>query len=186
MLTLEHAGLEITVENDPTYTPRSADNVRRYDREISTCAARTFYSKHGVTARSPSKRYTAILLGCGGPTAIHAHTAVAHGGRLYVACGDAVCALTLPELAPAWICQADDATCFGVHPIPEETDLISHGELAIARISPDGEVVWRAWGRDIFTGECEVFGDRVRVVDWDGVLYEFAIADGRTLAPEAG
>ena len=181
-----HPAFEITLTPEPTYTPRSADNVRQYGREIALCEGGEFMTKLGVVVSSPAGvQNSVILLGCGGATTVHDHASVAHGDTLYLACGNAICALSLPDLTPVWVREVDLATCFGVHLLPGGTGLVSHGELSIARLSLSGEIAWSAGGRDIFTGPFVVAGNRVRAVDWDGVVYEFSLADGTVLVPEA-
>ncbi len=184
MWTIEHLGLHVTLRDEPTYTPASADNVRQYDREVHTSPGGWISSRHGVAVETlGEERTSCILLGRGGATGVHAHSAAAVGDTLYVACGNTVVALALPGLEPRWLVEADPATCFGVHLLPDGGGLIVHGELQIARLSFDGILVWRTGGADIFTGELRVEPPAVAVTDWDGVQYRFALADGRPLTP---
>lgn len=185
MLSFEHAGFDIQLRDEPTYILRSADNARRYDREIQLCDGRDFYSRHGVVVSTAGVARSAILLGCGGSTLVHERSAVAADDMLYVACGDSVCALRLPDLLPAWVARVDSATCYGVYLLPDGAGLISHGELTIARLSLDGRLMWSSKRRAIFTGDFTVLNDRARAVDWEGATFEFALADGRSLPVSA-
>ena len=77
--------------------------------------------------------------------------------------------------------KVDGATCFAVHLLPAGAGLISHGELTIARFSLHGDLLWSTEGGDVFTGEFTVLPDRVRAVDWEGTMCEYALSDGRRL-----
>jgi hypothetical protein len=191
MLTLQTLEAHVVLRDEPTYTPRSTDNVRTYGREIVLLdqeLTRSSYisSRHGVVAKDrDGHEHSCVLLGGAGATTIHEHSVVLRSGALYVACADTLCALSLPVLQLRWWRRVDPATCFGVHELPEEGGLISHGELSISRVSLAGEILWSATGEDIFTGPLTLLPDRVRVVDWNGTAYSFALSDGRPVPAPA-
>ena len=80
-----------------------------------------------------------------------------------------------------WAKQVDTATCFGVYYLPEPGCLISHGELEIARVSLDGDIVWSESGKDIFSEGFRLAGEIVEAVDFNHEVYRFNIATGRPL-----
>jgi hypothetical protein len=45
----------------------------------------------------------------------------------------------------------------------------------------DGQVQWRRGGADIFTGGCDIEGDVVVAVDWNGAVYRWRLSDGALL-----
>lgn len=57
--------------------------------------------------------------------------------------------------------------------------LLSHGELEVARVSLNGEIVWSASGKDIFSEAFQVIGDRVEAIDFNNEVYHIDIATGR-------
>ena len=65
--------------------------------------------------------------------------------------------------------------------LPEHDCLISHGELEIARVSLDGDIVWSESGKDIFSEGFRLVGDFVEAVDFNHKVYRFNIATGRPL-----
>ncbi|RYG62545.1 hypothetical protein EON80_22915 [bacterium] len=109
----------------------------------------------------------------GWATTVHAHSSLLHGELCLVATGVYVCALQLPSLDLVWATQTDPFTCFGIHHSLENQCYISHGELSIARLSYAGDVEWDQSGKDIFTGNLNLFPDRIEVTDWNDELYVF-------------
>jgi len=47
-----------------------------------------------------------------------------------------------------WKTKADVATCFEI--FKYRSDYIVHGEMAISRLSADGDIIWQQSGADIF------------------------------------
>ena len=125
---------------------------------------------------------TCLLTAGGGASGVHPHSAVCVGDRCYVAVGDSICALSVPELELVWQSTVDSATCFGVHNVPEYGCLISHGELEIARVDLTGKVVWQTSGRDIFTGGFVIRGPFIEATDWNETTYCIDIETGRIVA----
>ncbi len=139
-------------------------------------------ARHGVVCRGPDgQEFSRLLLAGGGASGVHDHSAVAVVDTLFVAVGDHIAALRLPNLAVAWAVPVDHATCFGVRHSSLRGCLVSHGEMEIARVSLAGEIVWVAGGADIFTGEFRLAGDVVEVSDFDSRSYRLDLATGREL-----
>lgn len=170
--------LLVRLLNETTYTPGSADNTHVYSRvyDLTKWVYRPS-SKHGVICIEPDEHeHSCILLGEGGATGIHEHSVVVVGQRGFVAVGDAICSLSLPNLNLEWSTKVDEFTCFGVYYSHEHDCLLSHGEMEIARVSLSGEIVWSEGGKDIFTGRFQLAKDHIEVVDFNGHVYRIDIA----------
>lgn len=160
----------------------SPDSVRHFDREyfLGEDPQHRVVSRHGVrTVRDDATPVASvILMANGGATGVHQHSALLAGDRLLVAVCGRVCALSVPDLELTWNTEVDWGTCFGVHRVPGSTDIISHGELQISRVSEDGVIKWSAGGRDIFSEPIAVDAQVVRATDFDGHTYCFDIRTG--------
>ncbi len=125
---------------------------------------------------------TCLLTAGGGASGVHSHSAICVGSRCYVAVGDSVCALSVPELNLLWHSKVDWATCFGVYHLPACGCLISHGELTISRVDFTGRVVWQTGARDIFTEGFEIRGQFIDATDWNKTTYRIDIETGQIVA----
>jgi hypothetical protein len=167
--------------DEPTYSRGSTDNVRSYGVEYDF--ADVEYrpaSQHGLVLHADrAHRQSCILFAGGGASGVHEHSAVIVGDTCFVAVGDTISSLSLPSLDVLWHQQVDSATCFGVYFSPKYDCLISHGEIAIARISLAGEVTWSTAGADIFSEGFKLFPDYVQVVDFNKSVYCIDIATGK-------
>lgn len=179
-MELTSNSFSLTLFDDPSYSPGSADNERRYDREF--CFVRKYrpVSQYGVVCNpSEGTPRTCILLAGGGGSRVNDHSAVIVGSACFVGVGDTLCSLALPTLDLRWAAKVDAATCFGVYYCPEHDCLLSHGELEVARVSLTGEIVWSASGKDIFSEGFQILGVRVEVVDFNQDVYRLDIVTGR-------
>jgi hypothetical protein len=171
----------VTLLDDPTYTPGSADNVRQYDREYCLVKEYRPSSQCGlVCTQSAGATHSCILLAGGGASRVHEHSAVIVEGTCFVGVGDIVCSLSLPTLELSWATKVDGATCFGVYYCPQHDCLLSHGELEISRLSLRGDLVWSTGGRDIFSEGFRIIGDHVEAIDFYHGLYRIDIATGQS------
>lgn len=173
-----HVGdFEVTVQNDVTLRQNSRDNQDLYDKEYLFGEHPT--SKHGVTVNFRGKKVSScVLVGGGGPSAVHENSALIHECSCIIGVGKYVCSLSVPSLELEWQRQVDDATCFGVYKLPKRENFISHGELEIACLSYSGEILWHTGGKDIFTGDLIVTEDYIEAVDFNGERYRINAADG--------
>lgn len=139
-----HSGpFVLTLLDDPKYSPGSADNLLHYGREYSFAGEYQPNSKYGVSCQGPDgSTHWCILLAAAGTTRVNSRSAVIVAEHCFVAIGETICSLTLPELELLWARKVDSATCFGVYYLPSHNCLISHGELEIAHLSLAGDVVW--------------------------------------------
>lgn len=171
----------VTLLDDPTYTPGSADNARQYDREYCLVEGYRPVSQYGLVCRQlEGTTHSCILLVGGGASRVHDHSAVIVNGACFVGVGDMLCSLTLPTLDLRWATNVDPATCFGVYYCPQHDCLLSHGELGIARVSLSGEMVWSASGKDIFSEGFRIGGDCIEAVDFNHVVYRIDFVTGRS------
>ena len=177
-LVLDTPEGQVTILDEPTYSFGSADNARRYDTEIRLDNGNSS-SVHGV--RTDGK-WSAILGASGGPSTVHQHSAVAVGGRLYLAVGDQFVCLNLVTGLSEWSRSVDLATCFGVYWDPHHEALISHGELQISRLSLTGDELWSATGADIFTEGFRCLRESIEVVDFNHSVYLFDYRTGALIA----
>lgn len=180
-MELSSGSLALTLLDDPSYTPGSADNVRKYDREYSFVEEYRPVSQYSLVCRlSEGTMHSCILMAGGGATRVHEHSAVVVNGSCFIGVGDRLCSLALPSLDLKWATKVDEVTCFGVYYCPQHDCLLSHGELEIARVSMSGAIVWKAGGRDVFSEGFRVIGDHINAIDFCGGLYCIDIVTGRS------
>jgi hypothetical protein len=179
-MLLPYGNCEVELLDESTYTRRSVDNVRAYDREYLLGDMQELNaSRHGVILReSEEVRASCIVFAGGGLTCIHEHSGLIVGDCLYIAIGDTICSLTLPSLNLNWHRNVDTATCFGVYYLPKQACLISHGECEIARLTLSGDVVWKSGGGDILTGQFRVFPEHIEAIDYNEAVYHINISNG--------
>jgi hypothetical protein len=184
-ITLGGGALEVELWQDPTYTPGSAGNVHRYDREVALSAHRE--QATGVEVRVDGVPVSSAVLlceaGCPGMTD---GRALLREKTLFVCMRDHVAALALPSLEVLWMTDVDDACVFDIDEIPGADALLVHGELDITRLGLDGRIHWQRGGADIFTGGCWIKGDAVVAVDWLGAEYRWRLEDGEELSITPG
>jgi hypothetical protein len=179
-LQLNIKGCTVTVWNDPGYKPKSLDNPRLYGKEYLLGESH-WSSQHAVECiGADGAAETCLIASGGGATGIHEHSCIAQDGAIFLAVGDSLCRLSLPDLQLTWHAVVDQATCFGVHWSPEHRCLIIHGELLISRMDTKGNIAWQSCGEssDIFTGEFELYGDHAKVVDFNNNCYRIDIRKG--------
>ena len=183
MLTLIAAPYEVTVADEPTYTPGSADNQHTYSHAYYLGPDSYGTSQHSVRVFDADGPVASCILTAGdGASGIHDHTALIFESTCFVAVGPFIASLALPTLELNWAVRTDDATCFGIHKPPNHNCLISHGELVIARLTLTGTIKWQAGGADIFSEGCTVHENSVEAVDFNGRKYRFDIESGRESA----
>lgn len=123
----------------------------------------------------------AVFSNAGGANRAYANSAVYVDGLLYIAVGNNVVCVCLDPFKYEWSLEVDWATCFGIHFNAEHQALISHGELAIARISKSGAILWSSGGADIFTGEFALLPQFIEAIDFNGKTYRFNYDDGEPI-----
>jgi hypothetical protein len=182
MPRLHHQEVEIVVENVPQYGTADGDAARQFDREIHLDSSTDIYttSKHSVTTLRSGDRLAAVILLAGrGATGVHDHSAFIVNDDLLIAVGPYITRLALPSLDTKWTAETDEATCLGVYYSPKHRLILSHGELDIAAISPEGAKVWSTGCADIFTNGFTFDDNSIYArdfADWDCT---FDIATGK-------
>jgi hypothetical protein len=188
MLRLLYQQLEIHIGNDPSFSFGLGDNFHAYDQAYwlddesynpsSLHTVRVIQEDGNVVA-------SCILGTAGGASGVHEHTAVIHADSLLIAVGPFVASLQLPILTLNWKVKTDWATCFGVYWSPENRCYISHGEIAVAKVSYDGAIMWSNSGVDIFTNGFCVSQNQVTAIDWNEDKYVWDIVTGRMIETTA-
>ena len=181
MLRLHCREMELVIENVPHYGVAEGDSACRFDREIRLDASSDIdtTSKHSVTTLQSSEQVASvILLAGGGASGIHEHSALVLDDDLLLAVGPYIARLAIPSLDTRWIAETDDATCFGVFYSPRHRLILSHGELDIAALRPDGTIVWSAGGADIFANGFTLDDNLIYARDFNDRDYTFEIATG--------
>ena len=181
MLQLHHRETKIAVENVPHYGAAEDASARHFDREISLDDTSGYHttSKHAITIRHHSELIASVIvLAGGGASGVHKNSAIILGDTLLLAIGLHIACLTLPTLKLNWATQTDDATCFGVHYSRSHHFILSHGELQISALTPDGTIIWSAAGADIFTNGFTFDDNRIIARDFNDRDYVIDIASG--------
>ncbi|HNB51152.1 MAG TPA: hypothetical protein PK530_04385 [Anaerolineales bacterium] len=178
-LHLQSENYKLDLISDETYTPGSKDNLSFYDKEFFLPSKYDVFSKYGIAcwASDAAKRSCIIL--AYGFSSLHESSAFIQNDELLVAVGNEVCCLKLPDLDLRWHIASDLSCLFGIYSLPQQTGIIAHGELEIARISMDGQIVWAVSGKDIFTGNWEVTSAGIEVTDFNQERYHFGIDSGQ-------
>lgn len=165
----------LSVVNEPAYSFESQDKVRSYELEVLLTLDRPT-SIHGIALNGSG----IIVVGAGGGcSSVHDHSALVVDDKLYLAVGDHVACLSLsiPHRLE-WSTQVDMATCFGIHWELSRGALISHGELEISRLSPEGALIWQASGADVFSEGFRLLPDYVEAVDFNRTVNRLDYATG--------
>jgi len=158
----------VKVVDEAGYRFGSADNIRRYDHEIDLTDGHSPSSVHGLVIDG---KPSFVIADSAGASGIHEHSLhVAHSAA-FVAVGAHVISINLDTKEINWVLQTDIATCFGVHWNDAQQALISHGEIFISRLSPDGKMIWQTAGADIISEGCELRDDQVVATDFNGKLH---------------
>ena len=170
---------EVTLRDEPTYSRNSADNPRSYIHEYCRNDEYQHVSAHGIyVAESDVLLGSAILLGVGGATGINENSLAFDGNSLYVAAGDALYSLSLPDLELNWCKKVDFATCFGVFWMPDRSCLLTWGEIEVGCYSQIGTKLWVSSGPEIFTEGLEIQNNIAKIIDFNGVVYEINLSNG--------
>jgi hypothetical protein len=164
---------------DNSFSPNSTDNARTYSNcfALDLDSALHHSCKCAISVfNDEDELASAILLGEGGATGIHEKSYFISESMIYLCIGNAVAALSIPNLSLKWIKKADDATAFQI--LPLQNDIIVHGEMSISRITTGGNLIWRNYGSDIFVThngaeEFSICENRIFAESWDGRKYVF-------------
>ncbi|MBA3872426.1 MAG: hypothetical protein H0X30_25085 [Anaerolineae bacterium] len=137
-------------------------------------------SAHGVKYGSPEVVHSCLLVASGGGTTVHSKSALIHNEHCIVAVSSFLACLHLPDLNMVWQAQVDHATCFGVYHLPQLESYLTHGELDIARVSYDGEIIWSSGGKDIFSNGFTLYDTFVEAIDFNNEKYHIDLSTGQS------
>lgn len=164
--------------DEKLYTPGSSDNHRMYSREYhlgdpqykpSVC--------YGVTCEPGNA--DCVIIVQGGATAVNSGSVIMGEEACWIAIGECVVSLALPSLEKKWHQRpGHEFTCFELFFSPDKKGILVHGELQISKITFDGDLVWSASGKDIFTGDFLVKQNHIIVSDFNDEIYHINIEDG--------
>ncbi|RJF88207.1 hypothetical protein D3874_15270 [Oleomonas cavernae] len=172
-LTLSSPIGDIQIVNEPMHSFGSADNSRAYRREHNLCDGSVRASYGIIVDGDPI-----VVIGVDRAMPIHSHSALVWGDRLHIALGSRIACFSLNPFVMLRAVEADAVMCFGLHFSTAHSALICHGELQISRLSADGDILWQAGGRDIFTGEFALRPACIEARDFNNAAYRFRYEDG--------
>jgi len=183
MLDLKHDNYSVSVvnESEVLYSRPRVQRPTEYEKVFELGKANGITTAHGVRCSEPQLLHSCIVYASGGSSGVHAHSALLHNDKCILAVSWFLVALQLPELNLLWHTQVDDSSCFGVYHLPDYESYISHGELSIARVSYNGEIVWSSGGKDIFTNGFILHEKYIEVVDWNNETYHIDLNTGRSV-----
>jgi outer membrane protein assembly factor BamB len=178
---------QVDIFDDTLYDPMSADNIRQYNKLYSDKEYGDYFylTRHGIQIFKDEELINSTcLVSGGGTTGIHETGLLIDNNKLLICCGNSIFCLTLPDLELDWRTKADDATCFEIFKYKDA--YIVHGELEISRVDKSGQIVWEFSGSDIFTtpngkDTFEIRDGKVIAINWEGIVYELDINDGKVL-----
>ncbi|RYD24454.1 MAG: hypothetical protein EOP88_00160 [Verrucomicrobiaceae bacterium] len=167
----------VRLVDEACYSFGSADNRCRYPVEVNLSEGFRPSSVLGLLVDD----VPTIVVGSGGTGGGHDDSLLRLGAVIYFVVGRHVCRFSLGMDRLDWTLATDEYACFGIHHCQVHDCLISHGELAICRFSPDGEILWSAGGADIFSEGFALHDDFIEAVDFNGRRYRFDHATGRPM-----
>ncbi len=174
MLNYKFSSLNLTIYEDDSFTSHSSDNIRSYDHDYigqdkSVNQVGVLVSENDVVIKS------AIIGSDGGKTSVSKDNIILSGDLLFIAAGDTIFKLKIPDLKLVYGIRVDEASIFGIHQMDQ--DIIVHGELQITRLTNEGSILWQKSGMDIFTQVDGTFfkieNNEIHVRDWEENLYIF-------------
>ena len=149
MVILRANNIFVQIRDEQEYNSKSNDNHIKYNRVIDHSGGFNPSSQYSVRSFNDEElTEELIILGKQGATTVHQNSALIFSDQILICCGNEVFCFSLPRLELLWNCEADYATCFGIHKIGEV--IIVHGELQMSRIDLAGNILWTCGGADIF------------------------------------
>lgn len=167
----------LTIIDLPTdVEPNTQDHLQLYERAYTLAPEHRPSTCYGVTCQ-PGDARCRITAG-GGATSVTLRKVVCSTERCWIAISDQVASLSLPALELKWHKKLDGATCFQIFESPDKQGLLIHGEMEISKVSFDGELHWTTSGKDIFTGDFQIYSTHIEVEDFNGERYRINLSDG--------
>jgi hypothetical protein len=174
-MIFESDNVSLTIIDEPTYTCGSDDNLRSYLNEYNL---EPEYLSSSIYGLSTADGKNCVILANGGPSRVSEYSAIMYESKVWVGIGDQLVCLSLPSLDMLWNLKVDDASCFGIYISPDGSGLLIHGELDISKVSFSGEILWSSGGKDIFTGDFNIYKEYVEAVDFNNEKYHIDLESG--------
>lgn len=181
MKEISYKDLKIRIQEEPDYDFGSADN-KPYDK-IIRIEESDFYKCLSLSVQNEGE-LTTVLLIVSYYTPVHSLVAE-HPQGLFLMLNSIIC--VFDPITCSVIKQVDidpTGTMFEVHRY--QNDYILYGEMEIYRVTPELEVLWIFFGRDIFVRYMsdepafEMKEDRICLYDFEDNYYEVDY-DGREI-----
>jgi hypothetical protein len=186
-LRINKQPFEVEIIDEPLYSVSSTDNIRKYSKEYLLGEDFSNAPRFGIVVKnSDGVESSCFVLGNSIGVKPHDNSAVVVGENLFISIGNLVCCFEIPSLTLQWQRQVDTATSFSVYVSPDKKGIISHGELEITKVSFDGQILWSASGKDIFTEGFTIFPDHIEVVDFNHERYNISLSDGQISLQQNG
>ncbi|RZJ55916.1 MAG: hypothetical protein EOO44_01480 [Flavobacterium sp.] len=187
-MKVNYKNFEIEIVDDPTYTLKSVDNLRVYDKiytEIENQDNGYHPScRHAIIIKESEEEIsTAIICEIGGATGISKNSFIIEDAKIWLCACNKIYCLEIPTLELKWKKEIDNFTNFSIYKVEE--DFIIHGELEIFRITKEGAIIWKYGGRDIWVNiegkpEITIEENLIRLFDFESNEYVLDF-DGNTL-----
>lgn len=172
---------------DVIKVPVGADSWRAHERRygfsklLCTSAHSPTFARGLLVNGEP----LALFGGGGISSAVHSHSGLVLGDRLFLAIGQHVVCIRTSPFEFLWALKTDEAMCFAVRYCEPRRALISHGELEISRFTAEGTLLWSASGADVFSEDIDAAPHFVAARDFRGGKYHFDYVDGHELIRSA-
>lgn len=182
ILALEGQIIKFFDETD--YRFDSTDNLKTYSKIFISGDKKSLTLLIGIELFEEEVLKSSCLIGSeGGGTWITQNSTLISEDAIVICCSNTVFKLTIPDLSLEWKTIADMATCFSIYNIAQ--DYIVHGELEISRLDPNGKLIWKKTGRDIWVTAEEsedfmVYDSYILATDWENNRYKIDF-DGNLL-----
>ncbi len=162
---------------EPLDSPENMFNAQHYKRQLDLSSGKFKTTNYGIIINGTSE----LLVSSDYPSSVHEHSAIIMDQYLYLGIGNQICKINLTTTQREWNTEVDTASCFGVYYKEEQAALISHGEVTISRLTTDGEILWQASGRDIFTEGFELNPEYIEAIDFEKNKYYFDYETGHEI-----
>lgn len=98
----------------------------------------------------------------------------------WITISDKVICLSLPSLKMNWYKPLTTLMpCISLYFSPDDKGIIIHGEGEISKITFDGNYIWCASGKDMFTGDFSICRNHIEVFDFNEEKYLINLKDGK-------
>lgn len=167
----------VELVQEPLDAPENIFRAGHYKKQLDLSSGKFQTTNYGIYINKSGE----LLVSSEYPSSVHEHSAIILDQYLYLGIGNQICKINLLTNEKKWSFEVDVACCFGVYYMQEKAALISHGEVAITRLTTDGLILWQASGRDIFTEGFELKEDGIEAIDFERNKYCFDYETGNEI-----